>query len=108
MNHPPCSVDDCGRDGIKRGMCEVHYMRWYRKAMRDGTFVRVQRRSDSIPPEEGVEEFEMLMQHTTDMLLACRRLGVHPRTVIRWHKRAGKPVPQGLWQAYNVASTRVA
>lgn len=107
MNHTPCSIDGCDRHGTKRGMCGSHYNRWYRKAMREGTFIRLQRRSDHIPADEGIAEFEMISGHT-DTLTACRRVGVHPRTVVRWYKRMGKPVPAGLYGAETIVSRGTA
>lgn len=108
MNHPPCSVDGCDRPLKTRGMCKLHYDRWHRQAVREGTFTRIQRRAGHIPPEEGIAEFEMVMGDTTDILTACRRVGVHPRTVIRWYERTGKPKPHGIYRAEMVASGRIA
>ena len=99
-----CLTEDCDRTDITaRGMCRRHYNKWLRHNPREPRGVNARTMTDVV---HNIDEFEHILRNSRTPLAACDRLGRHPRTIIRWYRRAGRELPDGIWAAYNLYTQR--
>lgn len=80
---PPCAVADCDREGPRvRGMCVLHYQRWWRS----GTFARYTFKWS----EEPIEDIGWLLSQGVAPVEIAQRIGIKPASIWRGLNRRGR------------------
>ena len=104
-----CSFPDCGRRHHARGWCSTHYLQWQRRA----DVSRMTPIGTSLPRlssediELDIADFEHLLSAGCSLEEAVRRMGMHPRSMIRRYRVAGRQLPAGMWGLELAYRTRV-
>lgn len=97
----PCAYEPCDKPVNARGLCNAHYQQWRRRgSIHLLTPARHYRGLTTETIETDVEEYHYMTVDCGESIeRTLDRLGMSARTMIRRHKRLGKPVPAQLWRA---------